>query len=79
MEAAIWGNGGSSTEMRRSIRIGEKNGIKERTTDKELSGLRITKDISKIGMTKNMVTGMTSCCASFSLLTIEPIPAYIVP
>jgi hypothetical protein len=64
--------------MRKSINIGEKKGIKESVTDKELFGLRITNMIKSKGIIINIITGIISCWASFSELTIEPIAAKIV-
>jgi hypothetical protein len=78
MDVAICGKGGRSTQIRRSISMGAKNGIMESTTEKLLSGLLITNIMSRIGMTKNMTTGMISCWASFSEFTIDPMAAYMV-
>jgi len=48
-------------QMRSSIKIGAKNGIKDKITARELLGLLITYIISSTGITKNMVTGKRSC------------------
>ena len=45
--------------MRRSIKIGAKKGIMDKTTEKELFGLFITNNISSIGTSRNIVTGIT--------------------
>ena len=61
--------------MRKNIKIGAKNGIKDKNTAIELLGALMINIMSMIGTIKNMVTGITNCWASFSELTREPMAA----
>jgi hypothetical protein len=79
IEAPICPNGGRRTVMRKNIKIGAKNGIKDKNTASELSGALMINIMSMIGIIKNMVTGITNCWASFSELTMEPMAAKRVP
>jgi hypothetical protein len=75
IEAAICTKEGSRTVMRKNIKIGAKNGTRDRITESELFGALMIKIMSKSGIIKNMVIGIINCCASFSELTMEPTAA----
>ena len=67
--------GGSSMLTLNIISIGEKKGIRDKVTDRELFGLLITNMIKSSGIISSIITGIMSCCASFSELTMDPIAA----
>ena len=59
----------------RSIKIGVKNGNKDKATETGLLGARITNVIKSIGIIRDIITGIISCWASFSEFTVDPIAA----
>src|SRR5260370_17951995 len=70
------GTGTDPSAIRVGIMIGEEKGSQDSTTASVplefiMTGLR-----KMIVKTSNMITGIAACCASCSLFTIDPAPAY---
>ena len=78
MLSRISQSGGVRTLILMNIRIGEKNGMCERTMVRVESGARKRPNINIKGITNSITTGVETCCASSSLLQIAPMTAYSV-
>ena len=61
MEAMICGKGGRRVPTLTIIKMGEKKGIRDNTTDNELFGARMTNITRRNGTTRDIVTGNVSC------------------
>jgi len=68
-------HGGAVMPRRRSITRGELKGKREAATAKVESGARCTANMAKKEMTTSSSTGWAACCASWSVVHMQPTAA----